>query len=122
MRILVVDDEHLVARTLTLILERSGFEVSTFSTVDEALASAWQSPPDLLLCDIDMPQRDGLDLMREFGRTLPDCPILVLTGFYRSLASISGAAALLQQPVRILTKPCPPAEVLREARYLLKIA
>ena len=122
MRILVVDDELLVAQTVSIILEKNGFEVGTCSSTDAALDSARQMPPVLQLCDIDMPERDGIDLMREFARTLPECPILVLTGSYKSLPSVGRTADSLTQQVRILIKPCTPAELLREARSLLRIA
>jgi DNA-binding response OmpR family regulator len=122
MKILIVDDEPLVARTLTLIFEKHGFEVITAHSAAEALLAAMGGMPDLVICDIDMPGRDGVALMQDLGRELPGCPILVLTGLYGSLGRIRDTARGLQQKVNILTKPCQPAELLREAGTLLKIA
>ena len=122
MRILVVDDEPLVARTLGLIFERHGFHVSTAHSTGEALAAAPAFAPDLLLCDIDMPGRDGVDLMQNFARELPACPILVLTGFYSALARVRECATTLPQPVDIVTKPCQPSDLLRSATTLLRTA
>jgi CheY-like chemotaxis protein len=96
--------------------------VSTFLDADAALASALATPPDLVLCDINMPGRSGLDLMRDLGRELPNCPILVLTGFYNGFSSIDECARMLSQGVRVLAKPCDPAELLREAGSLLLTA
>ena len=119
MRILVVDDEPLVAHTVSLILRKHGFDVTTVPSAEEALASAVASAPDLVLCDIDMPGRDGVALMADLGRDLPLCPILVLTGFYSGLDRVTDCARSLRQSVRILTKPCPPTELLRAADALL---
>jgi CheY-like chemotaxis protein len=121
MRILVVDDEPLVARTVSLLFSKRGYDVATCHGADAALADAITTRPDLILCDINMPGRDGIALMEDLGRELPDCPILVLTGFHRALARVDACAAHLQQPVRVLTKPCPPVELLREADTLLHL-
>lgn len=122
MHILVVDDEPLVAQTLSLIFRKNGFEVSTVHNAEEALTSALLTRPDLILCDIDMPGKDGVSLMRDIGRELPQCPILVLTGFYSSLSRVRDCALSLQQPVNIVTKPCQPVDLLRAAGDMLKIA
>ena len=119
MHILVVDDEPLVAKTVGLIFRKKGFDVTTVHSADAALASALRSPPDLVLCDIDMPGRTGIDLMSDLGRELPRCPILVLTGLYSGLPGIDARARTLHQSVRVLTKPCHPSELLQEANRLL---
>ena len=122
MRILVVDDEPLITRTLTLIFQNHGFEVSAALTADDALAIALMTTPDLVLCDIDMPGRDGISLMNDLGRELPGCPILVLTGVYSSIARVRETALTLRQPVNIVTKPCQPSELLRSADDMLRLA
>jgi CheY-like chemotaxis protein len=122
MHILIVDDEPLVAQTLTLVFRRNGFQVETAYDADQALASLRAVPPDLVLCDIDMPGRDGISLMADLTRELPDCPILVLTGFYSGLARVREYTATLRQQVSIVTKPCQPSDLLRQAGVLLNIA
>ena len=122
MRILVVDDEPLVAQTLGLIFGRQGFEVNTVHGATEALHSAALNPPDLLLTDIDMPGRDGVSLMTEFSLLYPACPILVLTGFYAALGRVHDCAQTLAQPVSIVTKPCQPSDLLRTAGRMLRTA
>ncbi len=122
MRILVVDDEPLVAQTLGLIFRQSGFDAITVLSADQALVSFRESPPDLVLCDIDMPGRDGVSLMRDIGRELPDCPILVLTGFYSSIPRVHECALSLTQSVSVITKPCQPLDLLRAATDMLKVA
>ena len=122
MRILVVDDEPLVARTLGLIFGKSGFTVDTALSADEALASLTRNPPDIVLSDIEMPGRDGISLMQDIARELPQCPILILTGSHAVLARVHESAATLRHRVSIVTKPCQPVELLRTAGEMLKSA
>ncbi len=122
MRILIVDDEPLVAHTLGLIFHRQGFEVSVVNGAAEALTAAAILTPDLLLTDIDMPGRDGVSLMGEFSALYPDCPILVLTGFYAALGRVDDCAQTLAQPVSVVTKPCQPSDLLRTAGQMLRSA
>ncbi len=122
MRILVVDDEPLVARTLGLIFRQQGFDVDVVASAAAALHSVIITPPDLVLCDIDMPLRDGVSLMAELGSILPACPILVLTGHYSSLARVHACAATLPQSVSIVTKPCQPEDLIRAADSILQFA
>lgn len=119
MRILVVDDEPLVAQTLAIIFRKHGFEAATVASVEEAMTSVRSLAPDLLICDIDMPGRDGVSLMQQVGVEFPALPILVLTGFYSALGRVSDCALTLRQPVSICTKPCPPADLLRTADSML---
>jgi len=118
-RILVVDDEQLVADPLGLIFRKHGFEAEVVYTAKDALARARTFSPDLLLCDINMPGRSGLELMSDFHRELPDCRVLVLTGYYDKLQGISEHIAKLRRPARVLTKPCNPFELVREAGKVL---
>jgi len=120
--ILIVDDERLVADTLGMIFRRHGFKTHVTYTADEALASARLCSPDLLLCDINMPGRTGLDLMVDIGREVPDCRVLVLTGCYSNLLPVQEQSRKMPRPSRVLTKPCKPDELLRHAGQLLATA
>jgi DNA-binding response OmpR family regulator len=121
-RVLIVDDDCLVADTLALIFGKNGFEARAVYSADQALICARAFAPDLLLCDVTMPGRDGLDLVKDMSRELPSCRILVLTGFYSNLKSVREQANKLSRPMGILTKPCQPSELLREAAALLATA
>jgi CheY-like chemotaxis protein len=118
-RVLIVDDDRLVADTLTLIFEKNGFKAKAAYSADEALQSSREFGPHLLLCDVSMPNRDGLSLVEDMTRELPACRILVLTGFYSNLKNVREHARKLSRPLGILTKPCQPSELLREAAALL---
>ncbi len=121
-RVLVVDDDRLVADTLTLIFERNGFAAKAVYSADEALRCAREFGPDLLLCDVTMPGRDGLSLVADMTCELPACRILVLTGFYSNVRNVREHARKLSRPLGILTKPCQPTDLLREAAALLATA
>jgi CheY-like chemotaxis protein len=118
-RVLIVDDERLVADTLALVFEKSGFVAKAAYCSSEALEVALQFNPNLLLCDVTMPGKDGLALLKEINRELPSCRILVLTGFYSNLKKVRDEAARLSLPMSILTKPCQPDDLLREATAIL---
>jgi CheY-like chemotaxis protein len=121
-RILVVDDECLVADTLGLIFRKHGFETEVAYSAKQALTCARSFSPHLLLCDITMPERSGLDLMADFSRELPECRVLVLTGYYSNLVRVREQTGRLRRPTRVLTKPCDPKDLLREAGRILAAA
>jgi DNA-binding response OmpR family regulator len=121
-RVLVVDDDRLVADTLALIFEKSGFSAKAAYSADEGLDCSREFTPNLLLCDVTMPGRDGLSLVNDVARELPSCRVLVLTGFYSNLKSVREQVRKLAHPAGILTKPCQPTDLLREAAALLATA
>ena len=121
-KVLIVDDDHLVADTLALVFEKSGFKAKAAYSAEQGLQDSREFSPNLLLCDITMPGRDGLSLVNDISRELPACRILVLTGYYSNLKEVGEQAARLRRPLGVLTKPCQPSELLREAASLLASA
>ena len=121
-RVLIVDDDTMVANTLALIFKQRGYEARSCYSAKEGLICAREFRPDLLLCDLVMPGRDGLDLVKDFTRELPDCRILVLTGFYANIADVEKHSRELPRPMGILTKPCMPSDLLREANAMLTLS
>jgi len=77
-RVLVVDDEPAVRESLRMLL-KSECEVSTADGVDAALEQIAGSPPDLILLDVMMPGRNGLELLAALGERGLDLPVVVLT-------------------------------------------
>lgn len=77
-RVLVVDDEAEVRHILSQMLR--DYEVTTAENGDEALRSAQDSPPDLVITDIRMPGMDGVELLPKLRELLPDVPVLALSG------------------------------------------
>jgi CheY-like chemotaxis protein len=121
-RVLIVDDEPVVADTLRLIFEKNGFEAQSVYSADEAMLCAESFAPELMLCDINMPEKDGVELIAAMNQGYPSCRILVLTGAYGSIARVREFAAKLKRQLPILAKPCAPSDLLREAGNLLLTA
>ena len=121
-RVLVVDDDKLVADTLTLVFRANGFESEATYSAAEGLARARSFDPDMVLCDVTMPERTGLQLVEEIDRELPRCRILMLTAYSSNLAKVGEHAIKLNRHVHVLSKPCRPEDLLREADVLLKTA
>lgn len=87
-RVLVVDDEQEVLDLLSLLLSQAGSEVRVSHSAQETLdlLDTWQ--PDILICDIAMPQEDGYSLIRRVRRRLPEeggqIPAVAITAYARS--------------------------------------
>ena len=118
-RILIVDDEHVVADTLKVIFSKRGFAARAVYSAGEAIEAAGEFDPELLLCDLDMPGRDGLELIAEMDARRPACKILVLTVAYASIQGVMERATELRRRLPVLAKPCAPDDVLRAAHDLL---
>jgi CheY-like chemotaxis protein len=121
-KVLVVDDERLVADTLCLIFQRSGFDCQAAYSGDEALLRLREYTPELLLCDVTMPGINGLEVASAVASLLPQCCILMLTGHYNNLRKIAEHALQLARPLGIATKPVQPDELLRQAQHILSAA
>jgi DNA-binding NarL/FixJ family response regulator len=80
-RILIVDDHFVVRQGLSLIL-RERYPNATFgeaSSAQEALEMAWKDNWDVVLLDISMPGRGGLDVLKELRKTRPKTPVIILS-------------------------------------------
>ncbi|HEV8119104.1 MAG TPA: response regulator, partial [Thermoanaerobaculia bacterium] len=78
-RLLIVDDEASIRDMLAFFFHKRGFEVLTASNYAEGSASALRSSPDLILCDIKMPDGNGLDLLRKTKAENPKTPVIMIT-------------------------------------------
>ena len=80
-RILIVDDEESIRRSLGGILSDEGFETIAVGDGDTAIAEMRDAPkPDLVLLDIAMPGRDGVQVLQEIKITYPDLPVIMMSG------------------------------------------
>jgi CheY-like chemotaxis protein len=118
-RVLVVDDEQVTADTFGLIFRKCGFHAHVVYSVDDALDYVRDATPHLVLCDITMPGRDGLELMVELARTNAPCSVIVLTGYLTNLSPVHEQIRKMPQSTCVFTKPCPPEDILREASRML---
>lgn len=78
-RVLVVDDESLIAWSLAKMLEKAGYRVETAGTCSEALDKLTGFEPDLVMLDIWLPDGNGLDLLKEVRSLCAEVPIIMIT-------------------------------------------
>jgi len=100
--VLVVDDEELYRRAIERILRRVGYDVLMARDGLEALQVISVQSVDLVLCDIQMPGINGLELVRQIREIEPDLPCIVMTGYNTPENSIealqAGAYWYLEKP------------------------
>lgn len=101
-RILVVDDEQSMQEFLEIFLRREGFEVATAGGVEEALVALDADDFDLVISDIQMPGRTGLDLLREIKQSSAETIVLMITAFASTDTAIS---AMKEGAYDYITKP-----------------
>ena len=89
-RILLVDDDPLLRRSVAFNLERVGYRVTTAASAEDALALADRDPPDLVLLDIGLPGMDGLDALRRFRERPHAPPVIFVTARRRELEQVLG--------------------------------
>lgn len=114
MRVLVVDDHAVVREGMKQVLaEEPSVTVGEASTGQEALRRVRGEPWDVVVLDIGLPDRSGLDVLREIKTTHPRLPVLVLTVFGEQVYAVrvlkAGAAGFL-------TKECVSEELLEAVR------
>jgi len=79
--ILVIDDEAEIREGLELLLSSEGYSVGSAETAEAGLARLEQEPFDLLLLDVSLPDRNGLELLREIRQRDADLPIVLITAY-----------------------------------------
>jgi DNA-binding response OmpR family regulator len=88
-KILLIDDDALMRRSLAFNLERAGYHVRTEGSAEDGLAAARLDAPDVVLLDIGLPGMDGLDAVRIFHAQM-DSPVIFLTARHRELDEVLG--------------------------------
>jgi two-component system, cell cycle sensor histidine kinase and response regulator CckA len=79
-RLLLVEDEPIVRKSLARRLRHLGLEVEAVPGGEEALAAVARHPPEVVLTDLSMPGMDGLTLIRRLKETHPALPVIVMSG------------------------------------------
>jgi two-component system, chemotaxis family, chemotaxis protein CheY len=117
--ILVIDDDPVLRRVVTLALEAAGHSVLRCENGRKAVAFLEHDHADLLVTDIVMPEMDGVETVRAVRQLDPDLPILAISGGgsfdpkdYLGIAQAFGATAVLPKPFR-------PAELVDVVSQLL---
>src|SRR5260370_12355375 len=115
--ILVVDDESEIREGLELLLTTEGYSTSSAETGEAGLALLEEKPFDLLLLDVSLPDRNGLDLLRETRRRDPHFGVVLITAF----GSIDMArAAFKSGALDYITKPWSNDELLIQVAHAVE--
>ena len=115
-KVLVVEDEAKIARLVRDYLEHAGFETVVVGDGETALASARRSAPDLVVLDLGLPGRDGLDVARDLRRT-SGVPIVMLTARGDEVDRVVGLELGADDYV---VKPFSPKELVARVRAVLR--
>jgi CheY-like chemotaxis protein len=114
-RVLVVDDEQVIADTLAKILDLNGYEATPVYTGTAAVESARSLQPDLIISDVIMPDMDGIQAAIRIRSFLPDCKILLFSGQAATADLLENARAQGHE-FEILGKPVHPSDLLAKLR------
>lgn len=109
-RILIIDDEEDIGREIAGYLNDSGYTAAYAVSGKDGLALMQKDVPDLLILDIQMPEIDGIEVIREIVRRFPTVKVLIFTGF-RDL--ILAEKAIRYGALEVIIKPV-DAETLLE--------
>jgi len=104
-RILIIDDDYHILKMMKKMLERAGFDVEFALNGNEGIRVFKKTPADLVICDIIMPEKEGLETIREMKRLYPNLKILAMSGGgrvssknYLHTASAFGATSTIGKP------------------------
>lgn len=114
-KVLVVDDEHVIADTLAKILDLNGYDASAVYTGTAAVESARALRPDLIISDVIMPDMDGIEAAINIRGFLPNCKILLFSGQAATADLLENARARGHE-FEILGKPVHPSDLLAKLR------
>lgn len=115
----VIDDDEAVRDSLALMLETRGFDVTTYATAQAFLSQAERGLAGCVITDIQMPEMNGLQLLRAFNARNMHIPVLVVTArASRTLAQ----EALAQGARAVIEKPFSPEFLVEAVRAALDAA
>ncbi|HLJ29077.1 MAG TPA: response regulator [Candidatus Angelobacter sp.] len=114
-KVLVVDDERVIADTLAIILNQSGFAASAVYTGTGAVEHAREHRPDLIISDVIMPDMNGIEAAIRIRQILPGCKILLFSG-QAATADLLEKARAEGHEFEILAKPVHPQDLLAKLR------
>jgi CheY-like chemotaxis protein len=114
-KVLVVDDEHVIADTLAMILNQSGFEARAVYSGEKALEMASTFAPDMLITDVIMADLNGIDAAIRIRALLPQIKVLLFSG-QAATADLLEKARAQGYEFEILAKPVHPQDLLSKLR------
>ena len=101
--VLVLDDEVSMREYVRSVLEKNGHRVFEAKDGNEGMTIAKANPPDLVITDIVMPDKEGLETIRDIKTLYPACCVIAMSGMvyaetYLSMAQSFGAQVVLHKP------------------------
>jgi DNA-binding response OmpR family regulator len=114
-KVLVADDERVIADTLAMILNQSGFEARAVYSGEKALELAATFSPDMLISDVIMADLNGIDAAIQLRAMLPKVKILLFSG-QAATADLLETARSKGYDFEILAKPVHPQDLLNKLR------
>ena len=115
--VFVVDDERIIAQTVTLILQKEGYQSRSFFDPFAALEAAEEAAPDLLISDVMMPSLSGVKLAIRFRKSWPSCRILLFSGNTGTIDLLK-EAHLEGFDFPLIGKPVHPNELINHIKAL----
>ncbi len=112
-RLLIVDDDESLRDSLSLVLAAEGYDVTTAADADQALVRVGETPFDVVLCDLRMPGRDGLELLPELAQRIPDATLILMSAYGTEELALE---AMRRGAYDYLAKPFQPTEALLAIR------
>lgn len=110
-RVLVLDDERVIANTLALILNRSGYEARAVYNAEAAIKTAGELLPDFLISDVIMEGMTGIDAALRITEIVPECRIILFSG-QAATADLLERAEANGHHFELLMKPVHPRVLL----------
>lgn len=127
-RILVVDDEQNIRRSLEIILEGAGFQAESAASGESGLAAVEADPPVAVFLDVQLPGIDGMEVLRRLRSSHPDLPVVMISGHATIERAVEatrlGAFEFVEKPFsrdRILLLARNAAEAGRMKRELARL-
>lgn len=114
-KVLVVDDERVIADTLAIILNQHGYDAAAVYTGTAAVERARSVRPDLIISDVIMPDMNGIEAAINIRQFLPECKILLFSG-QAATANLLESARAQGHEFEILAKPIHPQDLLAKLK------
>lgn len=114
-KVLVADDEQMIANTLAIILRNDGYDVRAVYSGEAAVELAQTFLPHILISDVIMQGMTGIEAAMEICAALPDCKILLFSG-QAATANLLRDAKQRNYDFEIFAKPIHPADLLAKLR------
>jgi DNA-binding response OmpR family regulator len=111
-KILIIDDEPMIRHMVARILDRAGYPTVCAANGAQGIACFYRDQPALVITDLIMPEREGIETIRHIRRERPNFPIIAMSGSTRQDGADFLAMARELGASEILRKPFEPADLL----------